>query len=746
MKKFFRRVAEIFGFVRESDYVNGAMNEDNLRSGMFMSAIIVAIEIWMIIRQLTKYLIPGWQLPADDPAAIPHTFASFSNYTVNFFLMLILSTSLFFFCLKARYRKFSPNALFLQRIVPAGFVIIITVLFFIAHFINPQTAYFEAYRKWDDPEYGQVNTIKNLFTIVLYLVCLAYGVVLALYAVIARYRKKDILGLEIAILALYALICLIFGFKASYSDYVSSHGNKEIMAFLTMVLYVGCLLIWRPFISVFMLGGIFYLFYKLIGTWANPRLPEAARRQMFDGDKVNYLTFVISLIVVSLTIYFQRLNRAHKDEVLERSAHFDELTGLHNFVHFQNEVKEKEGAAHFDGRDWAYLFVNVAAFQQINESRGFAQGDEALKNIGAILMEVFPEALSCRESADHFVLLAPAQDIEKKMAEANAKVQALDEELSPSLHIGFYIHKNGEEPRRAVDKARYACTTVKNTQGFRHVEYDKEMHARYRQTQYVIHHIDEAAENGHIQAYYQPVVDAKTGKLMSVEALCRWIDPEKGILSPGMFVPALESAKLIYKLDKAMIDRVLHDIALAREEQQYFVPVSINFSRLDFELMDAIGFLEERIAFYKLPKDVIHVEVTESALAEGGDKFLLPKVKELRARGYEVWLDDFGSGYSSLNSLKDYDFTVLKIDMQFLVGFEEKFKAKPIIAQIVAMAKALKIGTVCEGVETKEQAEYLALVGCERLQGFLIGKPMPKQALFDKVNNGELVMNSPRKK
>ncbi len=736
MKKFFRRVGDILGFTRNSDYVRASMNENNLRSGLFMSFIIVGIEIWMIVRQLQRYLIPGWALPADDPASIPHTFASFSSYTVNFFLMLIIAVSLFFLCLKTTTKKFSSRALLYQRIIPAALVILITALFFIAHFINPETPYFEKYRDWTDAKHDGKDAIiytwKNILLILLYLTCLAYGVVLAVYALSSHKKGKDSQKLENAVLMLFAAIFLIFGIKVSYSDFVSSNGNKEIMCFLTMMLYVGCLLIWRPYISVLMLAGIPIIFYQLLGTLST-------YREFYDGDRVNYITFFISLAVVALSTYFQRLGRAKKDEALERIAHFDELTGLHNYSHFQAEVKAFEAKGGFAEREWVYVFANVSAFQQINESRGFVPGDEVLRKIALILKECFPEAFGCRESADHFVMLTPSEDLYERMEEANAKVQALDAELSPSLHFGFYVRKDGEEPRRAVDKARYAMNTVKNAQGYAQVEYDKEMHARYRQMQYVIHHIDEAAAQGHIQAFYQPVVDAKTRRLVSVEALCRWMDPEKGMLSPATFVSALENAKLIHKLDKAMIDCVLSDIAQAKKENRFFVPVSINFSRLDFELMDAIAFLEERVAHYGLPKEVIHVEVTESALAEGGDKVLLPAVKELRKRGYEVWLDDFGSGYSSLNVLKDYDFNVLKIDMQFLVGFEKNMKIRPVLRSIVQMAKDLGMGTVTEGVESSEQADYLASIGCDRLQGFLIGKPMRKAEFFAKVNNGELI-------
>ena len=166
------------------------------------------------------------------------------------------------------------------------------------------------------------------------------------------------------------------------------------------------------------------------------------------------------------------------------------------------------------------------------------------------------------------------------------------------------------------------------------------------------------------------------------------------------------------------------------------VPVSINFSRLDFQLMDAIGFLEGLIKKYNIPKDFIHVEVTESALME--DENLLKKsVSSLKEKGYAVWLDDFGSGYSSLNVLKDYNFDVVKIDMVFLKGFEKNEKSKVLIKSIIELAKLLKMRTLTEGVETKEHVDFLKEAGCERLQGYYFGKPMSYDDFMAKIDSGE---------
>ena len=178
----------------------------------------------------------------------------------------------------------------------------------------------------------------------------------------------------------------------------------------------------------------------------------------------------------------------------------------------------------------------------------------------------------------------------------------------------------------------------------------------------------------------------------------------------------------------------------AQDEGRPVVPVSLNFSRLDFELMDAVGELENVVTKYGISKDLIHVEVTESALTDNFSKLneSMNRIKEL---GYSLWLDDFGSGYSSLNVLKDYQFDVIKIDMRFLSNFENSEKSRILIDCIVHMANRINMLTLTEGVETTLQAEFLDKIGCSRLQGYLFGKPIPKDELFRRIESGELTVS-----
>lgn len=239
---------------------------------------------------------------------------------------------------------------------------------------------------------------------------------------------------------------------------------------------------------------------------------------------------------------------------------------------------------------------------------------------------------------------------------------------------------------------------------------------------YVVSHIDEAIEKGWVRPYFQPVVRTLTGKLCGTEALARWEDPTFGLLAPDQFIPALEETRLIYKLDCEMVRQICRQYRESVDEGVPVVPISFNLSRLDFDLCDIFGAIEEAVHEYEVPRGMLNIEITESVF--GADPtFMASMVGKFHAVGYQVWMDDFGSGYSTLNALKDFEFDELKLDMEFLNRFGEK--SKTILAAVVDMAKKLGIQTLAEGVETEEHRRYLRRIGCEKMQGYLFGKPMP---------------------
>ena len=239
---------------------------------------------------------------------------------------------------------------------------------------------------------------------------------------------------------------------------------------------------------------------------------------------------------------------------------------------------------------------------------------------------------------------------------------------------------------------------------------------------YVVTHLNEAIENGWVQPYFQPVVRTFTGKLCGFEALARWNDPVYGLMPPDMFIPALEEARIVHLLDCSIIRQVCRQYRECVDSGYTTVPVSFNLSRLDFDLCDIFSVVEEAARKYDVPHRMLNIEITETVL--GTDPaYMTAMVDKFHKAGYQVWMDDFGSGYSTLNVLKDHQFDELKIDMEFLSNFNDK--SKTILASVVDMAKKLGIQTLAEGVETEEHRDYLRRIGCEKMQGYLFGKPIP---------------------
>lgn len=230
--------------------------------------------------------------------------------------------------------------------------------------------------------------------------------------------------------------------------------------------------------------------------------------------------------------------------------------------------------------------------------------------------------------------------------------------------------------------------------------------------QYILDHLDEAIARGYIHVYVQPVVRTLTRQVCGMEALARWQDPVHGLLMPGIFIDVLEKHRRIHKLDLYMVRKICEHYRYSGNRAD--VPVSVNLSRLDYELCDIFFEVESEVRANKVPRSHLCIEITESALSENED-LMRDYIDRFRKAGYAVWMDDFGSGYSSLNVLKDFELDELKIDMRFLSDFHNR--SKMILASIIQMAKHINIQTLAEGVETEEQFAFLRNIGCEKVQG-----------------------------
>ena len=726
MAEAFRFFSHIFGFEKLSEYEREYLHDSNIRSSSYMGVIVVFLEIWMLVRQTYSKIIPKYQAGGE-------LFPLFVKYTSKYWLFLLIGLGLMLFCQFQKDKKMSRGQFITLLVIGSACILYTSVL------------RLESFTAVSDSITPVMAGIMNAMLVSVYVFLFVIGVTIVTYALFKYCKGKTIVVLEHLAIIGFTLVCLAFGIFVSYSDF---WGGKEIICFLTMVIYVGCLLIYRPYVTVLILGASFYGFYQILLTFQNGLsfqkqdvVISGITQKIVSGDTVNYITFFISLTTICFAIYHGRLNEAKKSKALEKSAMEDALTGMYNYSYFTGLAEESIRSITDNPGENVFLFLDVHNFKAFNDQRGFEEGDKFLITIGKYISDIFHDSLCARQADDHFVVLTKTEGLQEKLNELNKLVHDYDDEILLGINCGAYhLSGNEEDPRMAIDRARYAAHLIKNRFQTIYAEYDKRMSEEYHKRLYVVNNIDNAVNNGWIVPFYQPVVWSDTKELCGCEALARWIDPVYGRLFPNEFIPVLEEYRLIHKLDKAIFASVCRDLRAALDAGKPVVPVSLNFSRLDFELMDAVQELENIVKEYDVPKDLIHVEVTESALT---DNFLklheaMNRIKEL---GYALWLDDFGSGYSSLNVLKDYQFDVIKIDMRFLSNLEGNEKSKTLLDCIVNMASRIDMLTLTEGVETEAQASFLNKIGCGRLQGYLFGKPIPKDDLYQRIDKGELVVS-----
>ena len=413
-----------------------------------------------------------------------------------------------------------------------------------------------------------------------------------------------------------------------------------------------------------------------------------------------------------------------------KSYEEDELTGLANRVHFRNELAIMLDAHANDEDDpLTVVYFNVQNFKSYNEQFGYTAGDELLVLIGRAIENAYPGCVASRWSADQFMVATTRSAALPGVKKVREEFRKHLKDSSIWLKAGICTPDGSVEEAGVIcDRAKLACDTIKGRKDVYFREYDEELKRQIATRQYVLDHFDEAIEKGYIKVYYQPIVHVATGEVCDEETLSRWEDPQRGFIYPNEFIPVLEEARLIHKLDLQVVRCACRDMRRRMDARREFATVSINLSRLDFELCDVVSEIEAILDEYRVPRKYVSVEVTESALT-GNQEFLKDEIDRFRSDGFEVWMDDFGSGYSSLNLLKEYSFDLVKIDMGFLRGFEAGDDSRVLLANVINLAKELNLKTLVEGVETAEQLQFLKSVGCGRAQGYLFARPQSFQSV-----------------
>ena len=411
------------------------------------------------------------------------------------------------------------------------------------------------------------------------------------------------------------------------------------------------------------------------------------------------------------------------------SPEIDELTLLPSMKYYHAHTAEVLAQAAIAGTPMVDVYFDVDHFKVINYRLGYEAGDEVLRRIAAVLRDCFPNDLLARFSDDHFVLVTQREGLEQRLDEVHARASRILSSTPVEIKAGIYaLAPNDTFIDFDHDRAKVACSSIKGRYDKTYRFYDKGLSVDEALRDYVVSKIEEATQCGWLKNYYQPVVRVSSQLACGVEALSRWIDPSHGVLSPAQFIPYLEEARLINLVEKSVIERACADIKRSQRQIGVALPVSLNFSPSGLSLTDVPTLVDDTVKHYDVPRDLIRVEITESSLADDPE-LLRSTIKRLHNMGFSVWMDDFGSGYSSLNLLKDYDFDVLKVDMEFLRGMEGNKKSKTIVRSITELAKSMGMSTLVEGVETEEQLVFLQQVGADIAQGFLFSEPVPYEAI-----------------
>lgn len=453
--------------------------------------------------------------------------------------------------------------------------------------------------------------------------------------------------------------------------------------------------------------------------------------------------FVITSVIAMLFgLFFAALYYTNKRarNALKKVAYTDSLTGLSTLAKFKIDAAALLKYA----RPGEYVLVtaDIDHFKYINDSFGYSVGDETLIEVAKYLQKhASPSELLGRISADNFIYMGKATSY-KQLSErfvsladsAGHTHNAMPANYGISFSAGMYtIRDKDVDLSLMLDRANIARKSIKGGHTNSMAEYTDEMNEQMMWKREVTLSMESALVNREFEMYLQPKISFSSGSLVGAEALVRWNHPQKGLLCPNIFIPVFEKNGFVKKIDLYIFEEACRSIKSWRDSGFYTSPViiSVNFSRLHLYTANFVGLLVDITKKYDLDPSLIEIELTESIVFYNTEA-LIKTMHELKNAGFQISIDDFGSGYSSLNLLKDLPADVLKLDKAFLEGSYNTNAGQMIIRKIIEMAKSLNLVTVAEGVETDNQAAMLTEMGCDIAQGYYYAKPMTVQN-FEKL-------------
>ncbi len=455
---------------------------------------------------------------------------------------------------------------------------------------------------------------------------------------------------------------------------------------------------------------------------------------------------MLTIILIVFTIIFFCSNIRKRKRMTE-VFFMDEVTGKHNWMWFLTKAESILKAKRNASNKYAVLDIVFVNYRNFCVCHSVKEGEEMLKRVDEIIQKsITKKELSAHHSAAHFAAMLRYDDIEALKERIRTMISAL-ENIDSTHKFSFWVGvdtigiNRDEKGRIAARKnpdieieynnagaARATITVDDSAIAF----FDEAMVEEQRWMDMIRENQQKALDNEEFVVYYQPKCDPKTEKLKGAEALIRWMHPEKGMISPGRFIPIFESNGFITKIDHYMLSHVAADQRRWLDAGFDCVPVSVNVSRAHFIESDLAEQIRDIVDNAGTPHNLIEIELTESAFFDD-KKALITTIERLKEYGFAVSMDDFGSGYSSLNSLKEMPLDVLKLDADFFRNDDGTGRGQIVVSEAIQLAKKLNMRTVAEGVEIRDQVDFLAEQGCDMIQGFVFAKPMPGNEFEQKM-------------
>ena len=440
----------------------------------------------------------------------------------------------------------------------------------------------------------------------------------------------------------------------------------------------------------------------------------------------------VALIILFLLIYGFRMVQRNNRELWHRAYH-DSLTGAKNLPYFNQELAKRL----MEGRELSVAALNIHQFKFINEIFGREYGDTLLREVKEVLDQKMREGeFFARDKADLFYLCLLDTDREQILTRLQDIMSAIVN-ISSHHHNNYQIllycgvasnEENSKDVTPLMTHVMFALTTAKGSYQNNVWFYDSDLHEKEKKENYVESHMHQALRDGEFQFYLQPKVDLRTGQLKGAEALVRWVKADGSMIYPDEFIPLFEQNGFCTKLDLYMVECACRQIRQWMDEGTEPVGISVNQSKLLFYENDYITTLTNLIQKYDVPGNLITLEILEGLAADHVDE-LNHKISLLQEQGFRISMDDFGSGYSSLNILGNLHIDELKLDRGFLMEVSDgrDARARIIMEQIVQLTRRLQISTVVEGVETAENEKLCSDMGCDLGQGYYYSRPIPRE-------------------